>query len=194
MFKTNDLGNICHEHLEYYSYNSLKYLFEKNGLKIFKMSENKINGGSYRIYCKKNIKKSIKYKEQASYSEIIKFIKRVKQNKQSTVKFIKNNIKLGKKIFLYGASTKGNTLLQYYGLTNKEIPFASERTKTKWGKYTIGSGVKILSEEKARKLNPDYFFVMPYGFIKEFIKREKKWLRSGGKFILPYPKFKVLKT
>ena len=143
---------------------------------------------------KKNIKKSIKYKEQASYSEIIKFIKRVKQNKQSTVNFIKNNIKLGKKIFLYGASTKGNTLLQYYGLTNKEIPFAAERTKTKWGKYTIGSGVKILSEEKARKLNPDYFFVMPYGFIKEFIKREKKWLRSGGKFILPYPKFKVLKT
>ncbi len=194
MFKTNDLGNICHEHLEYYSYNSLKYLFEKNGLKIFKMSENKINGGSYRIYCKKNIKKSIKYKEQASYSEIIKFIKRVKQNKQSTVKFIKNNIKLGKKIFLYGASTKGNTLLQYYNLTNREIPFAAERTKTKWGKYTIGSGVKILSEEDARNLNPDYFFVMPYGFIKEFIKREKKWLRSGGKFILPYPKFKVLKT
>ena len=102
MFKTNDLGNICHEHLEYYSYNSLKYLFEKNGLKIFKMSENKINGGSYRIYCKKNIKKSIKYKEKASYGEIIKFVKRVKDNKQKTVKFIQNNIKLGKKIFLYG--------------------------------------------------------------------------------------------
>ena len=193
MFKTNDLGNICHEHLEYYSYNSLKYLFEKNGLKIFKMSENKINGGSYRIYCKKNIKKSIKYKEKASYSEIIKFVKRVKNNKLQTVKFIRNNIKLGKKIFLYGASTKGNTLLQYYGLTNKEIPYAAERSKTKWGKYTIGSGVKILSEDDARKLNPDYFFVMPYGFISEFIKREKKWLKSGGKFILPYPKFKIVR-
>jgi ABC-type Fe3+-hydroxamate transport system substrate-binding protein len=107
--------------------------------------------------------------------------------------FIKDKIKLGKKIFLYGASTKGNTLLQYYGLTNKEIPYAAERTKTKWGKYTVGSGVKILSEENARKLNPDYFFVMPYGFINEFIKREKQWLRSGGKFILPYPKFKVIK-
>ena len=193
MFKTNDLGNICHEHLEYYSYNSLKYLFEKNGLKIFKMTENKINGGSYRIYCKKNIEKSIKYKEQTGYSEIIKFVKRVKQNKEKTVKFIKENVKRGKKIFIYGASTKGNTLLQYYGLTNKEIPFAAERTKTKWGKYTIGSGVKILSEEKARKLKPDYFFVMPYGFIKEFVKREKKWLKSGGKFLLPYPSFKVIK-
>ena len=141
---------------------------------------------------KKNIKKSIKFKEQASYKEIIKFIKRVKLNKQKTVKFIKENVKLGKKIFLYGASTKGNTLLQYYGLTNKEIPFAAERTKTKWGKFTIGSGVKIISEDKARKLNPDYFFVMPYGFINEFVKREKKWLKGGGKFILPYPNFKVL--
>ena len=193
MFKTNDLGNICHEHLEYYSYKSLKYLFEKNGLKIFKISENKINGGSYRIYCKKNIKTSIKYKEKAGYSEIVKFIKRVKQNKQKTLNFFKEKIKLGKKIFLYGASTKGNTLLQYYGLTNREIPFAAERTKAKWGKYTIGSGIKIVSEEKARKLNPDYFFVMPYGFINEFINREKKWLKSGGKFILPYPTFKVLK-
>ena len=193
IFVAQLIGNICHEHLEYYSYNSLRYLFEKNGLKIFKMSENKINGGSYRIYCKKNIKKSIKYKEQASYSEIIKFIKRVKQNKKRTIKFIKENVKSGKKIFLYGASTKGNTLLQYYGLTNKEIPFASERTQIKWGKYTIGSGVKIISEENARKLNPDYFFVMPYGFINEFIKREKKWLNSGGKFILPYPKFKILR-
>ena len=192
MFKTNDLGNICHEHLEYYSYNSLKYLFEKNGLKIFKITENLINGGSYRIYCKKNIKKSIKYKEQASYSEIIKFIKRVKLNKQITLRFIKDKLKLGKKIFLYGASTKGNTLLQYYKLTNREIPYAAERTKTKWGRYTIGSGIKILSEENARKLKPDYFFVMPYGFIKEFVKREKKWLKSGGKFLLPYPKFRIV--
>ena len=193
MFRTSDLGNICHEHLEYYSYNSLKYLFEKNGLKIFKMSENKINGGSYRIYCKKNIKKSIKFKEHTGYNEIIKFIKRVKQNKKMTLDFIKKNIKQGKKIFLYGASTKGNTLLQYYGLTNKEIPFAAERSKTKWGKYTVGSGVKIISEENARKLNPDYFFVMPYGFINEFLIREKNWLKRGGKFLLPYPKLKVIK-
>ena len=122
-----------------------------------------------------------------------KILRRVKQNKQKTLKFFNEKIKLGKKIFLYGASTKGNTLLQYYGLTNREIPFAAERTKTKWGKYTIGSGIKIISEEKARELNPDYFFVMPYGFINEFIKREKKWLKSGGKFILPYPNFKVLR-
>ena len=139
-----------------------------------------------------------------NYNAILESLEKEKSNNSPKGDLIKSvfitstmgvsyKIKLGKKIFLYGASTKGNTLLQYYGLTNKEIPYAAERTKTKWGKYTVGSGVKILSEEDARKLNPDYFFVMPYGFINEFIKREKQWLRSGGKFILPYPKFKVIK-
>ena len=94
---------------------------------------------------------------------------------------------------MYGASTKGNTLLQYYKLNNNLIPFAAERSPEKWGKYTIGSGIKIVSEEQARKMKPDYYFVMPYAFIKEFKKREKKWLKGGGKFILPYPKFKIVK-
>ena len=98
-----------------------------------------------------------------------------------------------KKIFLYGASTKGNTVLQYYKLDNKLIPFAAERSTDKWGKYTIGTGIKIISEKHARKLNPDYFFVTPWGFINEFIKREKMLLKKGGKFILPFPKFKIIK-
>ncbi len=193
MIKKNDLGNICHEHLEFYSYSSLKFLFEKNGFKIMKIEENEINGGSYRIFCKKNIEKSISYKEKTSLKDIKKFIKRVKQNKKKCLSFLKNCKIKGEKVFIYGASTKGNTLLQYYGINSKMISFAAERSPEKWEKYTIGSGVKIISEDKARKLNPKYFFVMPYAFIKEFINREKKWLKEGGKFILPYPTFKVLK-
>ncbi len=193
MLKMNDLGNICHEHLEYYSYESLKYLFEKNGLKIFKITENNVNGGSYRVYCKKNLAKSVSYKEKTSYKYIKKFVKNVIENKNKTLKFLENAKKQNKTIALYGASTKGNTLLQYYGITPKLIKYAAERSKHKWGKYTIGSGLKIISEQKSRKLNPDYFYVMPYGFINEFIKREKKWINKGGKFLLPYPKFKVVK-
>ena len=193
MLKKNDLGNICHEHLEFYSYDSLKYLFEKNGLKIFKMEENDINGGSYRIFCKKNISKSIIYKEKTNLSEIKKFIQHVEFNKKKCLTFLTNAVKKKLKVFVYGASTKGNTLLQYYGINHKLIKFAAERSPEKWGKYTIGSGVKIISENEARKLNPDYFFVMPYAFIKEFMRREKKWLKEGGKFILPYPNFKILK-
>ena len=192
MIKKNDLGNICHEHLEFYSYPSLKFLFEKNGFKIMKIEENEINGESYRIFCKKNIKKSIAYREKTSLNDIKKFIKRVKQNKKKCLSFLRKCKVNGKKVFIYGASTKGNTLLQYYGIDSKMISFASERSPEKWGKYTIGTGVKIISEEYARKLNPEYFFVMPYAFIKEFVIREKKWLKKGGKFILPFPNFKVL--
>jgi len=192
MLKKNDLGNICHEHLEFYSFKSLKYLFEKNGLKIFKIEENEINGGSYRIFCKKNISRSINYKEKTSLFEIKKFIRRVESNKKKCLSFLINAVKKGFKVHIYGASTKGNTLLQYYGINHKLIKFAAERSPEKWGKYTVGSGIKIISENDARKLKPNYFFVMPYAFIKEFIKREKKWLREGGKFILPYPNFKVI--
>ena len=192
MIKKNDLGNICHEHLEFYSYPSLKYLFEKNGLKIMKIEENEINGGSYRIFCKKNIKKSITYKENTSLKDIMRFIKRVKKNKKACINFLKRSKIDKKKVFIYGASTKGNTLLQYDGINSKIIPYASERSPEKWGKYTINTGLKIISEQNAREINPDYFFVMPYAFIKEFIEREKKWIKGGGKFILPYPNFKIL--
>ena len=192
MIKKNDLGNICHEHLEFYSYPSLKYLFEKNGLKIMKIEENEINGGSYRIFCKKNIKKSITYKENTSLKDIMRFIKRVKKNKKACINFLKRSKIDKKKVFIYGASTKGNTLLQYYGINSKIIPYASERSPEKWGKYTINTGLKIISEQDAREINPDYFFVMPYAFIKEFIEREKKWIKGGGKFILPYPNFKIV--
>lgn len=193
MLEENDLGNICHEHLEFYSYSSLKYLFEKNGLKIFRITKNNVNGGSYRIYCKKNIKKSVSYKEKTSLKDVQNFIKRIKKNKDTFLNFFKMCLKKEKKVFLYGASTKGNTLLQYYKLNSSHIKYAAERSPEKWGKYTIGTGIKIISENEARQLNPDYFFVMPYAFIDEFIKREKKWIKKGGEFILPYPKFKLVK-
>jgi len=193
MLEENDLGNICHEHLEFYSYRSLKYLFEKNGLKIFRITKNNVNGGSYRIYCKKNIKKSVSYKEKTSLKDVQNFIKRIKKNKDTFLNFFKMCLKKEKKVFLYGASTKGNTLLQYYKLNSSHIKYAAERSPEKWGKYTIGTGIKIISENEARQLNPDYFFVMPYAFIDEFIKREKKWIKKGGEFILPYPKFKLVK-
>ena len=94
---------------------------------------------------------------------------------------------------MYGASTKGNTVLQYYGLNHKKIPFGAERSPEKWNKFTVGTGIKIIAEKKARELNPNYFLVTPWGFIKEFIKRESSWLKKGGRFIIPFPKFKLVK-
>jgi len=192
MIDKNDLGNICHEHLEFYTFKSLKYLFEKNGFRIIKIEENNINGGSFRIFCDKSPGKSIKFKEKTELRHIKTFIKNVEDNKNKFLNFYKKESKKGKKFMIYGASTKGNTVLQYYKIDSKMIKYAADRTPAKWGKYTIGTGVKIISEKLSRKFNPDYQVVMPYGFIKEFVAREKKWLKSGGKFILPYPKFKVI--
>ena len=192
MIDKNDVGNICHEHIEFYSLKSLKYLFENNGLEIFKIDENDINGGSYRIYCRKYTKGSIKLKNENELKMMKNFVKRVKINKKKIINFILREKKKNKKIFLYGASTKGNTVLQYYGLDKKNIKYAAERSPEKWGKYTIGSGIEIISEKKARMLKPDYFFVTPWGFIEEFKKREVSWLKNGGKFIVPFPKLKII--
>ena len=156
MIDKNDIGNICHEHIEFYSLKSLKYLFENNGLEIFKIEENEINGGSYRIYCRKFKQGSIRLKTENIHSMMKRFVKRALLNKKKMTQFLKNQKRKNKKIFLYGASTKGNTLLQYYNLNSSLIPFAAERSPEKWGKYTVGTGIKIISEKYARQMNPDF--------------------------------------
>lgn len=147
MLEKNDIGNICHEHLEYYSYNSLVYLFEKNGLEIVKVEENNINGGSYRIFARHYKNGSIDFNEDLTKKDYQDFYQRIKRNKKLCVNFIKQETKKGKKVYVYGASTKGNVILQYYGLDNTLITAASERSPEKWGKYTIGSWIPIVSEE-----------------------------------------------
>ena len=95
------------------------------------------------------------------------------------VDFINKKNKEGKKIFLYGASTKGNTLLQYYNINSKLVPFAAERSPEKWKKYTIGTGIKIISEKNDESFNPDFFLITPWAFVKEFKKRKlngEKWV------------------
>lgn len=192
MIEKNDLGNICHEHLEYYSLDSLKYLFETNGLEMFKIEENDVNGGSYRIFARHYKEGSVAFKEKFKLDDILTLAKRIENNRKRCVDFIKNEVAKGKKIYVYGASTKGNVILQYYGLGRALITAAAERSPEKWGKYTVGSWIPIVSEEEARKANPDYFLVLPWAFFDEFYKREEKWRLGGGKFIVPLPEFRVV--
>ena len=192
MIEKNDVGNICHEHLEYYSLESLRYLFETNGLEIFKIEENDVNGGSYRICCRQYQGKGIPFDEKYSQEDILAFGKRIQENRDRCVNFIKAEVAKGKKVYIYGASTKGNVILQYYGLDSTLITAAAERSPEKWGKYTIGTWIPIVSEEEARKARPDYFLVLPWAFFKEFYEREKEWREGGGQFIVPLPEFKVV--
>ena len=124
--------------------------------------------------------------------DIISFARRIEKNRDSCVDFIKKEVAKGKRVYVYGASTKGNVILQYYGLDNTLIAAAAERSPEKWGKYTIGTWIPIVSEEEARAAQPDYFLVLPWAFFNEFYVREKEWRARGGKFILPLPEFKVV--
>jgi SAM-dependent methyltransferase len=192
MIEKNDVGNICHEHLEYYSLDSLKFLFEQNGLEMFKIEENDVNGGSYRIFARHYKGTGISYEEKFRLEDILAFAERIKLNRDRCVEFIKNEVAEGKRVYVYGASTKGNVILQYYGLDHTLITAAAERSPEKWGKYTVGTWIPIVSEEDARKVQPDYFLVLPWAFFKEFYLREEEWRLRGGRFIVPLPEFQVV--
>ncbi len=206
--------NICHEHLMYYNLHSIKYLVENSGFKIVDCELNDVNGGSFRVYLQKEnatknsfatapyrdvarfrIESLLKYEKDLGVMNVdyyLNFYKEIENLKNLTVEFIKKEKEKGKSIWVYGASTKGNTLLQYFGLDKTLIDGAAERSPYKFGLKTIGTDITIYSEEDMRKANPDYLLILPWHFIDEFIKREKAYLESGGKFIVPCPKFEII--
>ncbi len=190
MLEQNDIGNICHEHIEYYSYDSLRYLFEKNGLEIFKVEENLINGGSYRLFARKYKTGSIQYPEKITKEDYFNFAKKIEENKQKCLNLLRKLKEQGKKIYGYGASTKGNTILQYYGIGRDLIEAIAEISEEKFGKYTVGTGIPIIEEEEAKK-NADCFLVLPYAFRNSFIQKEREWIEKGGKFIFALPNVEI---
>jgi SAM-dependent methyltransferase len=192
MLEKNDLGNICHEHLEYCSLESLRYLFETNGLEMFKIEENDVNGGSYRIFARHHHGAGMSFDEKVTSKDLYDFGERLRKNRDACVTFIKGEVAKGKKVYVYGASTKGNVILQYYGLDASVITAAAERSPEKWGKYTIGTWIPIVSEDEARAAQPEYFLVLPWAFFDEFYRREHAWREKGGKFIVPLPDFRVV--
>ncbi len=206
--------NICHEHVEYYSLTALKYLLDQHQMTIVDCHVNDVNGGSFRIFVRRNdadettfatapYRDVAKYRVNSilSYEKTLKlsqpeiykdFYKKILNLKEQTLTFIKKEKKKGKTIWGYGASTKGNTLLQWFGLDNSLIDGIAERSPSKYGMKTIGTNIPIYSEEEMRKAKPDYLLVLPWHFISEFIVREKKFLEEGGKFIVPCPQFEII--
>jgi len=205
MLENNAFDNIVHEHLEYYSLMALEELLKKHDLVIFNVELNDLNGGSIRTYIKhkhcnkfrisESVQKIRDKEEKAGLKNnniYFKFAQRIKKIKKETYSFIKKEVESDKKIFVYGASTRGSTLLQFFNLDNKLISAAADRNPIKWGKKIVGTNIPIISEEEARKQNPNYFLVLPWYFINEFIERERNFLTQGGKFIVPLPNFKVI--
>jgi hypothetical protein len=206
--------NICHEHVYYYSLFNIKKMFKECGIDIMDVQLNDTNGGSFRIYCMKETSDKTNFGSQPhrdickfrvnsllQYEETLKldsintwldFYNRINELKEKTVSFIKSEKEKGKKIWGYGASTKGNTLLQYFGLDHTLIDGIAERSPHKFGLKTVGTNIPIYSEQEMRNQKPDYLLVLPWHFINEFVERESDFLKNGGKFIVPCPKFEII--
>jgi hypothetical protein len=205
MLRTNSYDTICHEHLEFYSLKVVKSLLESEGLRIIDVQMNDINGGSFAVTaCKSDaIYKSnipivnwMLSQEEEMGLDTIKpyeeFAKRTAQHKKNLTDLINALVADGKKVFGYGASTKGNVLLQYCGFTEKEIPFIAEVNTEKYGSFTPGTKIPIISEKEAKEMKPDYFLVLPWHFKNSIIAREEEYMSNGGKFIFPLPEIEII--
>lgn len=205
-----ELGVICHEHLSYYNLTSLKWMLDRTGFVIKDVELNNINGGSIRLYlqkdiapdtyltaadrdiCKIRVDSLLQWEENNGFNGkkvYIDFYKRILDLKKQTTDFIKKAKADGKSIWGYAASTKGNTLLQLFGLDDKLIDGIAEKQKVKWGRRTVGTNIPIYSEEDLRKAQPDYLLILPWFFRDTFIEREQAYLKKGGVMIFPAPEF-----
>ena len=205
LIQNNAYDSICHEHLSYFMHRQLNLLLKKEKLKIIDVSFNNMNGGSARFFIshqdsqfkikRKNLLKVLKI-ENKIFRNFNKTINRFRRNIiNSKNKLINLIIKLNKEkkiIHIYGASTKGNVIIQFCKITKKMVPYAAERNPEKYGRYTPGSFIPIISENKSRALKPNFFLVMPWHFKKEIVLREKIFLNKGGKLIFPLPQINII--
>jgi SAM-dependent methyltransferase len=205
--KNNLFDTICHEHVNYYSSKIIINMLQQNRLKLFDMEYNLINGGSCRYYiCHEDCNKFTNEKNENKIAKFIlrenkfklelkttyvNFLKRINIIKNTTISLIKNIIDKKKEIHGYGASTKGNILLQYFGLNNLLIRYIADRNPKKNNHFTPGTKIKIITEKLSRKFKPDYYFVLPWHFKNEILEREYRIINSGTKFIFPLPRLTI---
>jgi hypothetical protein len=206
MLRTNSYDTICHEHLEYYSLQVVKNVLEKSGLRLVDVFMNSINGGSFAVTATKAGNRSIKANQPVidwllgqedrmglntprPYRD---FEERVFRHREDLTRLIRDLNADGKKILGYGASTKGNVVLQFCGITPDDIPAIAEVNPEKFGRVTPGTHIPIISEAEARAMQPDYFLVLPWHFKDGILRREKDYLASGGKFIFPFPEIEIV--
>jgi SAM-dependent methyltransferase len=198
MFKVNAFDNICHEHVEYYSLAVLKSLLEQHGFEVVDVLYNKVNGGSVRAYVgfrgvyavTDAVAGMLRHEDEYMWSfdnPFAAFYGRVERIRERCVDYIRREHNAGKKIFITGASTKGNTLLQYFGINKDIIPYAAEVNADKFGLHTVGTDIEIIPEQQAIKMHPDIFLVLPWHFVNGFIRTYSEYIGKGGRLMVPMP-------
>ncbi len=208
MLENHTYDNISHEHLEYYSLLSLENLLKRHGFEIFDLELNDVNGGSYRLYIRKS---GAQLKELPGAARRVKELRdkelrlgyddrRVYVNYAEEIAALKNQVltalarekKAGKRIFIYGASTRGLVVLQYCGIDSKFIAAAVDKNSDKWGRHIVGTGIQVIPFDDYRRDPPDCLFVLPYQFKQEIINQERDFLLNGGKMIFALPTVEIV--
>lgn len=205
MLRMNSYDTVCHEHLEYYSLTVLKKILEENNLKIVDVIVNSVNGGSFAVsaaHAKSSyqvnypiLKWMLDQEKRLELNTIrpyINFQERVSRHREDLIRLINELNKDGKTVVGYGASTKGNVLLQYCGFTDNDIRAIAEINPDKYGCFTPGSLIPIKSEKEVKSMKPDYMLVLPWHFKESIISREKNYLEAGGKLIFPLPDIEII--
>lgn len=206
MLRTNSYDTICHEHIEYYSLGAVKNILDASGMKVVDVEMNNINGGSFAVTAAKKDSKNIRTNtpviewllEQEDRMGLNTpkpfrdFEERVFRHREDLVRLVRSLVADGKKVFGYGASTKGNVTLQFCGFTAADIPCIAEVNEEKYGRVTPGSHIPIVSEAEARAMEPDYFLVLPWHFKEGILRREREFMTNGGKFIFPFPEIEII--
>ncbi len=206
MIRLNAYDTICHEHLEYYSLSVIQKILDAAGLKLLTVSLNNTNGGSFSITATKIDNYSIKpdlalinwFLEEEDRMGFLTikpyqvFKENVFAHRDKLKQLIQRLVADGKKILGYGASTKGNVLLQLCGFTSTEIPAIAEVNEEKFGRFTPGTHIPIISDIEARAMQPDYFLVLPWHFKENILRREQAYLARGGRFIFPFPAIEII--
>lgn len=189
---------ICHEHIEYYSLTSIKYILDRAGFQIVDLTINNTNGGSFAITAMKDwhqteiVNEILKEEKSIGIEQLLNFSKRINIQRTNLCRLLFDLKAAGKTVLGYGASTKGNVILQYCGIDEDLLPFIAEVNSDKFGCFTPGSNIPIISEVEAHAMRPDYFLVMPWHFKENIILREQQYLNNGGKLIFPLPNIEVV--
>ena len=205
MLRLNSYDTICHEHIEYYSLFNIKYILDKADMRVVDVQMNGINGGSFAVTAARKDSSIVANDVLIDwlYAQELKmgfdtlgpfqaFEKRVYEHKDSLKTLIDALNSDNKKILGYGASTKGNVVLQFCDFTDKDIATIAEVNPDKYGCHTPGTNIPIVSEKEALEMNPDYFLVLPWHFKDGIVRREQEFLKRGGKLIFPFPEIEII--
>ncbi len=204
MLATTSYDTICHEHLEYYALRQIEWALSRAGLKIIDVQLNDVNGGSFAITAahanSKHRPTPAVVESKASEAKLgletdapyHLFAELVSRHRSDLLELLAKLRRENARVLGYGASTKGNVILQYCGLGPKDLSAIAEVNSDKFGCFTPGSLIPIISEVEAHSQQPDYFLVLPWHFRDNLIHREDAYLRSGGKMIFPMPKIEVV--